>query len=224
MSSYFNHISSLSISAAVFIALIRFKKINASYYPFVICVCIGLINELVSFFITGPLRMSAVNNNINVLIESVLILWQFKNWNSFRKRTYLFWVIGSLFIAAWIAEVFFIRPITPYYTRGILEVASYFRILSSFILVLLAVNQINELIVLDRKNILLNPIFLICMGIVFYYTYKVWIETFWSYGLLRDLRMTKVWNIHDWINLFSNLIYAFAILWMQKRQRFLLPS
>ena len=217
MTIHFSDISGLSIIAAISISLFRIEKISSSFYPFIFCIFLGLTNEVLSYFFLKAGMNISVNNNMYVFLESVLILWQFKNWGSFINRKHLFWFIACLFVGIWVAENFIISKIN--YTN------SYFRVSYSFILVLLAINQINEIIVRDRKNILINPIFLICTGIVIYFTYKSLVEIFWIYGLPKsDEFRGNIYLIHDWINLFSNLIYAFAVLWMQKRQRFLLPS
>ena len=219
MSNLLIYISGFSISISVIISWIRLNKINQVFYPLLICLNIGLLNEFFGLFLTNsgfPISIS-INNNVYVLLESLLILWQFKNWGSFHNRKYLFWIFVFFFMGIWITENFIIGKIT--YTN------SYFRVSYSFILVLLAINQINEIIVRDRENILLNPVFLICTGVIIYFTYKVLVEIFWIYGLPKsDEFRGNIYLIHDWINLFSNLIYAFAVLWMQKRQRFLLPS
>jgi hypothetical protein len=228
MGVVFHYITEFSILVAVIISLIRIYKINSIYYPFIVCLIIGTLNEILSVTLNKIGYRSTANNNIYVLVESILFLLLFKNWESFNKKKYLFWVFAGLFIVTWVVEIFFIRPIYPYASHGIFEIASYFRILYSSVLVLLAINLINQIITRDRKNILLNPIFLICSAIVFYFTYKILIEAFYTYGLTsskENLEFAKnVYRIHDWINLFSNLVYAFAILWIQKRQRFLLPS
>jgi hypothetical protein len=178
---------------------------------------LALLNEIISVLILNTGHVVSTNNNIYVLLESILFLLQFKNWGSFVSKKYLFWLIFITLVGIWITENFIIGKISQTYP--------YFRIVYSFTFVLLAIGQINKIIIRDRRNILINPIFLICIGIIFYYTYKVLIETFWAYGLTKSRDFIKhVYIIHAWINLFSNLIYAFAVLWMQKRQRFLLPS
>ena len=42
---------SFSIAIAAIIGWIRFKKINPAYYPFVICIWIGLLNEILSYIV-----------------------------------------------------------------------------------------------------------------------------------------------------------------------------
>lgn len=209
-------IFSFSIFIAVIISIVRFRFISRSFYPFVYCLWIGLINEGISYFITLSGHTNAVNNNIYILIESILIVWQFKRWGLFRRRRYLFGLIIFLFIGVWLIENFIVSHITL--------IGSYFRVTYSFIIVLLSIHLINELIVKERGNLLKNAIFLFCVTFVIYYTYKVFVEIFWLYGLnsSKNFRI-RVYDILAYINLLSNLIYALAILWIPKRQKFTLP-
>ena len=208
---------SFSISIAAIIGLIRFRKINPAYYPFLYCIWIGLLNEIVSYIITHNKHSNAINNNIYVLIESLLITWQFKNWGLFHRTRYLFAGILSGFVLLWTAEILFVE--------GIKLTISYFRIVYSFVIVLMSLPIINRELLRERKNILKNAIFLITLTFVIYYTYKVIVGIFWLYGLgvNSHFRMNVVW-ILIYVNLFSNLVYALAILWMPIKHRFSLPS
>jgi hypothetical protein len=92
----------------------------------------------------------------------------------------------------------------------------------SLSVVLLSIHSINGILFKERE-ILKNPAFLICLGIVVFFTYKVVIEMFWIYGLResRNFRL-NVYIILVYINLICNLIYALAILWMRRKQAFTL--
>ena len=217
MSWTLNAIFSFSILLAAIIGIIRFKNISPNYYPFIFSLWIGSLNEIVSYFLIRNSVSNALNGNIYVLIESLLISWQFKKWDAFKNNRWVFEIIIILFVTSWIIENFFISRITSF--------SSYFRVLYSFIIVLISVNTINELIIRERRNIMKNSVFLICTAFIIYYTYKVLVETFWIYGLnySRGFR-NNVYIILTYINLFANLIYGLAVLWMPTKQRFTLPS
>ena len=217
MSWTLNAIFSFSILLAAIIGIIRFKNISPNYYPFIFSLWIGSLNEIVSYFLIRNSVSNALNGNIYVLIESLLISWQFKKWDAFKNNRWVFEIIIILFVTSWIIENFFISRITSF--------SSYFRVLYSFIIVLISVNTINELIIRERRNIMKNSVFLICTAFIIYYTYKVLVETFWIYGLnySRGFR-NNVYFILTYVNLLANLIYALAVLWMPMKQRFTLPS
>ena len=208
---------SFSIVIAAIIGWVKFKKINPAYYPFIYCIWIGFLNEIIGYFLIYSGHSNAINNNIYVLAEALLITWQFKNWNLFHRFRGFFFALLVCFVLFWMGEIFFMK--------GIRYTISYFRIFYSFVVVLMSINIISGLLMKDRMNMLKNSTFLICAGFIIYFTYKVLIGIFWLYGLgvNSQFRMNVVW-ILIYINLFANLIYALAILWMPARQRFLLPS
>ena len=207
---------SFSIAIAAIIGWIRFKKINPTYYPFVICIWIGLLNEIISYFVIRSGHSNAINNNIYVLVEAILFTLQFKRWGLFQYNRRLFPTLILIFIAAWLVQHLYISKITV--------IRSEFRILYSFALVLMSISQLNKTLSREKKSLLKNSIFLICIGFILYYTYKIIVEAFWVYGLnnSRDFR-NNVYLILAYINLISNLIYAMAILWTPAKHRFSLP-
>jgi hypothetical protein len=209
-------IFSFSIVIPAIIGWVRFKKINPTYYPFIICLWIGLINEIVSYVVSQYKISNALNSNVYVLAESLLINWQFRRWGIFERMKSLFALIMILFIGTWVVENFIISKITYF--------SSYFRIIYSFAISLMSISLINSLIVREKKQFLRNSMFLISIGFILYYTYKVLVEAFWIYGLnnSREFR-NNVYLILAYINLIANFIYALAILWMPTKHRFSLP-
>ena len=108
-------ISSFSIIIAAIIGWIRFKKINPAYYPFLYCIWLAFLNEIISVIFASRGHSDAINSNIYMLAEALLITWQFKNWGLFLRPKYLFTGILILFTLLWITESFFIKGITSYY-------------------------------------------------------------------------------------------------------------
>lgn len=210
-------IFSFSLAIPAIIGWIRFNHINPTYYPFLYCMWIGVLNEIIGEIITRHGYSNAVNNNLYVLIESLLLTWQFKKWNLFDRTKYLFEILSAGFVVLWLIECFFMKKIG--YT------ISYFRIIYSFIIVLMSCNILNRQLAPEHKNLLRNSSFLICIMFIIYYTYKVITGIFWLYGLhLSENFIMDITAILIYINLISNLVFAFAILWMPGKHRFSLPS
>lgn len=211
----------LLFSASVFIAgitgLIRFRKIEPSYYPFLFFIWIGCINELITILLIMKGKSNYINNNIYVLSAALLILWFFKKNGTFAKTKMLFYTLLTILLALWVAESFFIKDIVK-------EISSYFRIVSSFIIILLSISTINSILIDVSGRIIKNPMFLISLAFLFYFTYKVLIEAFWIYGLesSENFRIL-VYDILAYINLITNLTYALAVLWIPKKQPSILP-
>lgn len=203
---------SFSIFIAGIIAIVRYKKIDISFYPFLYCVWIACINELLSFCLYKNHQITSINNNIYVLIESIFILLFFKGLRFWRKRKFIFEVIMISLIIFWISENFVLGKITV--------LCIYFRILYSLIIVLISINIINEILINNRKR---KATFTLCVAFIIYFTFKVFIYTFWISGL-SQIFLFGLFTIMIYINLLTNLIYAVAVLWMPRKVEFTLPS
>ena len=207
---------SFSIFIAGIIALIRFKKINKVYYPFLYCIWVACINELVNFLLYNQGYSTYINNNIYAFLESLLIVSLFRNLGFFHKGSYLFNCILISFIVAWVLEVFVLKKITSF--------CVYFSIYYSFIIVLMSISTINALIVRSTKGVFRNATFLLCIGFIIYFTYQVLIYAFWIYGIQSSNGfLLNVFSIMIYINLLANLIYALSVLWMPRKLEFTLP-
>jgi hypothetical protein len=213
MSFFISAIWSMSIGIAAMIACWKFRTIHPVFRPFIYCIWLALANEILSIIMVRTIHTNAVNSNIYVLLESLLIVWQFRKWGLFERYRIIFRLLLVLLVLAWIAENFILFSIHQF--------SSWFRIFYSFIIVLLSISLLNRQILGDKGVLLKNPVALICLAFIIYYTYKVLVETFWVYGLNESgIFRNKVYIILNYINLFSNLIYALAVLWMPTKHRF----
>lgn len=210
-------IFSFSIIIAATIGWVRFRKINPAYYPFIYCVWLAFLNEILSFIFAQTIRDNSVNNNLYALAESLLIVWQFRNWGIFKNKDNLFYTVLAIFTAGWVTDHFILNHLTTF--------TYHYRIAYSFITVLLSVNMINTVIVRERKSLLKNPAFLICTAYVINFTYYVMNMTLYLYvsEISWDF-LNKLTGIMPYANLLSNLLFALAVLWIPARQRFTLPT
>jgi hypothetical protein len=211
-----SQISGYSIFLAVLFSVIFIRFRNRTFFPFLLMLWIGMLNELISYSLIFKGHGSAINNNLYVLAESLLILWQFRRWGLFTRANH-YYTFCALYLAGWLVENLFFGKI--------FSVSSFFQIGYSFITVLMSIQMINQEIVSEKKSLLKNAVVLICFGFVIYFTYKVFVEIFWMYGLResKDFR-SKVYLIMVYINLFVNLIYALAVLWMPRKPQFIVRS
>ena len=210
-------ILSLSIAFPAIAGAIRLKKINAVYYPFVYCIWLGLLNEMLGVFLAINGYSNAFNNNLYVLAESILFTWLFYKWGLPGHIKKLFTFIILIYVIVWIGETFLFGRMK--------HNVSFFRMMYAFIIVLLSIQGLYWQLILEKRNILKNSIFLICTGFIIYYTYKIIVGIFWLNGLRASLEFQLSINmIMAYINCFVNLIYGFAVLWMPTKHRFSLPS
>lgn len=207
---------SCSIFVAAIIGWVRFKKVDPAFRPFIFVLWIGSLNEIISILLPRLGHTTDINNNIYVLFEALLLVWQLKSWGSFGRYTHAFPLLLVAITLGWLMENFLVSAIHI--------TLPWFRLAYSFVIVLLSIQLVNRLIISERRSLLRNPVFLISIGFIFYFTYKGLIEIFWisdfdsSPGFLIN-----VYSIMIWINLIANIIYSIALVWMPARQRFTLP-
>jgi hypothetical protein len=208
-------IFSLSILIAGVIGIFRFAQIRDIYRPFIYLIWVGCCNELLSIYLLVNHHYNIINYTIYSLFEALLLLWFFKNLSVFQGRKTFFYSLIVLFVIIWTIESFYANEFGTRFSY-------YFDIVYSFCVVLLSIRVINNLLFTERE-LLKNPTFLICIGIIIFFTYQIVEEMFWLYGLKNSkIFRQNIQSILMIINLLSNLIYALAILWMRKRQAFTL--
>ena len=199
-------ILSMSIAIPSLLALGRISNIHKKYYPFVICLIMGLITELmIAVFFQHS--STAVVYNIYVLLEFPLYCWLFYNWSPGRNNRLVSFLLAGVAIVEWIVE-----NIHFGYIYGI---SSFYRIFYSFVLVLLAIHRINWLLVNEKKLVLYNASFLICSGIIIFYSYKILIEVFYLYAPPEAGK--QIFKINPYLNTFLNITYALAVLCIPRR-------
>ncbi|MGE5521014.1 MAG: hypothetical protein ACM3VS_13870 [Candidatus Dadabacteria bacterium] len=193
------------------IALVRFKSINPAFYPFIYCTWIGCLNETLSTILIYNGYHSLLNSNIYVLIEAILFL-QFFNKLGTISRSMFQWLLVSV-VLVWISENFILGSIT--------RNSTYFRIYYSWVLVLASIHTINDLITSGTRKLETNSTFLICIGFVIYYTYKILVQAFVIYAVMQSQSfLMSIYVIMFYINFGTNLLYAVAVLWMPRKLGF----
>lgn len=206
-------IISFSIMIPAVIGLIRFHEIGHAYYPFLLLVWLAFFNEVLSFLLIRKHHPNAVNSNIYYLLEGLLLVVQFKKWQLFTASSRAYPLLIGLFLLTWCVENFIVGSVALF--------PSYFIILHSYLLSLVSISMINKLLVQEKRNLLKNSIFILCVGFILYFTSAVLVEAFYLYGVSASKSFqTAIVRIMSFVNLFTNLLYTLAFLWMPKKQRF----
>src|SRR5665213_733586 len=123
-----------SVAIPAVAGVIRFKHVIKRFYPFLFLVWLGLFNESLSLAMIYTTGGNAVNGNLYVFIEFMLILWQFYRWNTRRLAIYIVAIVlGSM---VWITDNFILNSIT--------QNNSLFRAFYSFVILLFCIDQISK--------------------------------------------------------------------------------
>ena len=203
-----------SILIAAIIGIVRFKSIIRDYYPFIFMIWLGVLNETLSLIFIFTVGSNTFNSNIFVLLECLLILYQFYRWNDGGIKKYS--ILAMFALGLWIADNLVLNSIT--------DNNSLFRAFYSFLVVFFSIDQVNKLIIYERGPLLKNSMFVICITFLLYYGFKAFVESYnmFHLGLSKTL-LRDLWIILYFVNGIANLLYALAVLWIPTKVKFILP-
>jgi hypothetical protein len=210
-------IFSLVIGLAVIIGIVRFRRIDSSYYPFIYNVIVALVVEILNrrLTVTGHPVAFILVLNIFSYIDFFLFLWLFHNWGLFNRKKSTFITIAGVFFIIWLLESILVT--------GFVKHNLYFFMLYAFALIFFSVNTFNKAVVHERSSIFKNPKFWICLGIIIFYSFFIVTVTTGlslfmknvSVQFRRDLQAISVYS-----NLLVNLLYAVAVIWIPRKKNF----
>jgi|SRR5882724_6498667 len=205
---------SQSILIPIIIGLIRFKTIKIEYLPFFLLLIIGVITEGISFLLIERNVSNAIPTNIFVLVEWLLLTYQFYIWGFLKKKKRLFYALCLFPIVVWIVENIFFGKITVF--------SPYFRILYAFFITLMSITEINFKITHDNKNLFRNPKFIICIGLILFFVYQILYEWAYQIGMIEEpTKLTDtIISLFAYISALANIIFGIAFLVIPTRKEF----
>ena len=216
MDSTVRFILSLSIGFAVIIGIVRFRRIDQSYYPFIFNCFAALFVELLNriWNVTGHPHAFTFVLNVFSYIDFFFFLWLFHNWGLFNRKKPTFVAIAGVFFVIWL--------VTNIIFTGFIKNNLYFFILYSFALIFFSVNTFNRMVVHERSSIFKNPKFWICLGIIIFYSFFIVYSSTgitFMYVPSREFRR-GLQAIMVYSNLLVNLLYAVAVIWIPRKKNF----
>lgn len=205
---------SFSVCIAAVIAVLRYRKMDPAFIPFILCIWVAGINEVISFLLAQNGLSNIANNNIYILAEGLLILWQFKKWDLFYRLQYLWVTLNIMLVITWIYEI--------HSWQSLQSLHYYYRLLCAVIVIICSINFNNRLIISHTKTLLKNPAFLISTGYIIYFTFKILTDTYWLYKTDSSHSfLYAVYYIIAWNNLAVNLIFIIALLWIPRKPNYI---
>jgi hypothetical protein len=208
---------SFTVGIGAVIGWIRIKKTDPAFLPFLWLLLLGFVHELTSFILSYAGYSNAITYNFFTLAEALLICFQFYKWGLFEQRPGLYYLLQFLFVTGWMSELLYRASLQEYF--------SYFIIGYATVLVFMSINMLNRLLFREPGSVLFQPEFLVCMGVVVYFTYTILVEVFWFYGLNKSSAFRlRIYEVFGYINLFTNLVFAFATLWIPLKRHYILQS
>lgn len=210
-------ISAYSSVAPFLIALFKWRRKLATHLPLFLYVTLSFCNETWADIAirSGHYTWSRSAGNFYVLAETVLLIWQFRNWGLFNRKSWLFSLVLAMIFACWI--VFVLLGI------GLNAAASWYDIIASFTISIVAISNLNLIFSQNWSDFLKNTNFIVTIACIFFFTYRVVNDVFYMYGLDKDLHFIgNVYTILYFVNLIYNLLVAYGLLWTDRKQPYLL--
>ncbi|MEO6129987.1 MAG: hypothetical protein ABIP30_16680 [Ferruginibacter sp.] len=209
---------SCSILLPAVAALARCMRVDTIYLPVMACIFFGALNDAFSVYLVIHQVSNAINNNIYILLEATLLLWQFSNWGLFGRFRTGAAIVAVVIFAGWLYDY--------HNVEGIKTFHSFFRIGYGLLLVLASLLMIHELVSGYYGRLIKNAVFIFCSGFIIYFSFQVLTEIFMLYGLYQSEAFQQtIFYASTYSNAFVNLIYFIAILWIpRKPQYIMLPS
>lgn len=212
---YVSLLSAFSIVVPFTAAMSRIKVLGMKYRPLVILLTIGLFNEVFSSILVEYYKNNALNGNLYVLIEYLLIIWLFKRLSGMSGTLHA--IILSLGIGVWLTDNFILHSLT--------HNNSLFRMLSSLCIVYVSMDKAIQLLFFNGPVLFKNTDLLICLGFFAFFSIKTYVEIFNVFTLpVKWAFYEGLWTILAIINFITNILLTLAILCFRQKQEFIIRS
>jgi hypothetical protein len=163
-----------------------------------------------------PVGLSLLGYNLYVLFISIAYTLLFKNFGLFGKYKKLPVVIIFSFVVIWVIEHLIIKGFQIH------SKTTYFRLCYATVLCIYAIQQINVLIVTEKRTLIKNSSFLICMGLLFFFIPYIITEGIFLFNSRPSLDFgNAVSLLRKWTNVLMYLNFTLAILWIPPKKPFI---
>jgi hypothetical protein len=184
------------------IGIIRWKKIDATYKPFIVLLGLGLINETISYVLIKLIKTNVIPFNIFQIVECLVLLYQFRMWSFFR-RDYYFYVAGGAFIAFWVVQNVVYGGLTSF--------IPYFRVFYAFTIVLIILNRIIY-VANENTNVFRNAKFIISTGLIIFFIYQILFEGALIVNTTVESQQRNIFiKLLMFMDIMMNVIYIWAM-------------
>lgn len=205
----FATISAFSIALPCALSLIRCKHIYKRYMPFILILCIGLLNEGLSLSLIRLYNSNLINSNIYTLFEYILYLFFFQRISELKNKSLL--ILFAIGVSTWFTDNFLLH--------NLMHSNSVFRVIASLIILWLSINKLSLLTFNVLPDHFKKTDLLLCCSFLAYFTFRGFIHVIklFSIGYTTAFYI-DLWIILSILNLLVNISFFIAILWIPKQQ------
>jgi hypothetical protein len=184
------------------IGVSRWKKIDPTYKPFIVLLGLGLVNESISYLLIKVIGTNVIPFNVFQIVECLVLLYQFRVWQFFRKN-YYFYVAAGAFIAFWIIQNLVFGGLQNFYP--------YFRVFYAFTIVLIILNRIIY-VANENTNVFRNAKFIISSGLIIFFIYQILFEGALIANTTVEEQERNIFiKLLGFMDIMMNVIYIWAM-------------
>src|SRR5690606_25674824 len=183
--------------------IFRWKDIRLRLWPIMTLFASGFLAEYGVWISVHSKAPWQPINNLFILADSFLIPVQFAVWGLLTRKTLIVALILPI-LCSWF--YFHVWP------GSIYSISVYYRIIYSFMIVLLSIGSINYLIIHVRESLQQNPIFIFLTEFLIFYSYQLIYEAAYAFSLIDDNHSKILLNrTFALINFACNILYGIAV-------------
>lgn len=211
--SIINYMLSMTIVLAGAIAGLKWNNINKKDKPIVIGWWIVILTETIKFILSANGNKTLAPYNIYPLPLIGVFIWQFLSWGTISVS----WAKGLFIILffIWVADMFVVNG------PSINQFRNIFKLAMAVVIVILSVSTINQLIMSEKKKLITNHRFLICLGMTIYYTFSVFVNVFFLSKMSKEF-LTGIANFNRYLLQVYYFLLFLAALWIPRKKNFIL--
>ena len=213
-----NYINNSFVIFLAGLSLVKFAKYPATIRPFCYNLWLGALSIVCFPIINNYFHTNASSTNLFALLDFYTVGWLYYNLSGRKQSRTQFLVLFILMSLFWIIDNLFINSIGRF--------NSAFYIASDVTLMYLVINQINICVVSEKAALSSEPVFLISISFLIYYSFSLVFEVFYLYELylafsdgfgklLEEVKMIAF--------IAANLLVLRALLRIKRRERLTLP-
>ncbi len=203
---------SYTIFPATFIAVWNYWQRRFTYLPFLLLLVTASLNEVVSTLVIFQGQSNAVNNNVYVLAECLLVIWLFAEWEPNKRKTGWYKIATIVLVLIWIADNIIFHSIASF--------NQVFKISFAVVAVIMSCDQLSYLLT-NHSSLRGNSRLILCIVFFVTYSFKTFTEMFVAFNPdYSNSFYEAFFFIWITINTLSNVSFLIAAIWMSKRERY----
>ncbi len=205
----FEIISSFSVYIPFIAGLFLIKKLDKVMLVLVFQLGIATFTELLNMIFTSLVFSNLWIINIYTLIEALSLFYILRQWQQKRWMKETAVVLFLIYFVSWIYFTFIFGTIFEFNGNE--------KAVKAVFLIFLSIYPMIGFSMDDKLPVYQNYKFWICSAILLYYSVSVVLFGTANLAIDNTIAGEFIWIIHSFINIISNLIFAYGFLWYSRK-------